>query len=45
MKYFLVDLWQYSEYPLDSEYAIVLNIQGLHKVVNKTLHYRYFTGF
>ena len=44
IKYFLIDIWQYSEYALDSEYATVLNILGLYKVVNKILHHRYLTG-
>ena len=30
----LSKVWQYSEYALDSEYATVLNILGLHKAVN-----------
>ena len=39
------DVWQYCEYALDSEYASVLNMLGLHMVLNKILHNRYFTGF
>ena len=45
MKYFLIDVCQYSEYALDSEYAMVVNILGLHKVVIKIFHHRYLTGF
>ena len=37
-------LWQYSEYALDSEYARVLNMLGLHKILNKIVHHRYFIG-
>ena len=44
-KYFLIDVSQYSEYALDSEYATVLNMLGSHKVVNKIFHYKYLTGF
>ena len=35
-KIFRVDVWQYSEYTFDSEYETVLNMLGLHKVMNKT---------
>ena len=45
IKYFVIDVWQYSEYALDSEYATVLNMLGSHKVVNKIFHYKYLTGF
>ena len=45
IKYFLIDVWQYSEYALNSEYVTVLNMLGSHKVVNKILHYKYLTGF
>ena len=38
MKYFVKDVWQYSEYALDSENVTVLNILGLHKVLNKIFH-------
>ena len=34
--------WQHSEYALDSEYARVLNMLGLHKILNKILHHRHF---
>ena len=37
-KYFLIDVWQ------NSEYAAVLNILGLHKVVSKIFHHRYLAG-
>ena len=30
---------------LDSEYATVINMLGLHTVVNKILYHRYLTGF
>ena len=43
--YFVIYVWQYSEYALNSEYAMVLNMLGLHKVVNKTFHQRYLIGF
>ena len=45
IKYFVIDVWQYSEYALDSEYATVLNMLGSHKVVNKIFHHKYLTGF
>ena len=38
MKYFLIDGWKNSGYALDSEYAMVLNILGLRKVMNKIFH-------
>ena len=34
-----IDAWQDSEYSLGSEYGKVLNMSGLHKVLNKTLRY------
>ena len=37
-----MDVLQYSEYALDSEYATVLNMLGLHKVVTKIFHDKYF---
>ena len=36
----MIDVWQYYEYTLDSEYARVLNILGLHlvlKILNKDI--------
>ena len=42
---FLIDVLQYSEYVLDSEYATVLNLLGLHKAVNKIFYQRCLTGF
>ena len=41
----MIDVWQYSKYPLDSEYATDLNMLGPHKVVNKIFHDKYLTGF
>ena len=41
----MIDVWQYSEYALDSEYATVLNMLGSQKVVNKIFHHKYLTGF
>ena len=41
----MIDAWQYSEYALDSEYATVLNMLGLHKIMNKVFHHGYLTGF
>lgn len=38
-------LRQQSEYTLDSEYDRVLNVLWLHKILNKILHHKYFTGF
>ena len=37
--------WQGSDYSPGSAYTKVLNIPGLHKVLNKILHYRYLIGF
>ena len=31
-KYFVIDVWQYSEYALGSEYATVLNMLGLQRL-------------
>ena len=45
IKYFMIDVWQYSEYDLDSEYATVANMLGSHKVVNEIFHHKYLTGF
>ena len=45
IKYFVIDVWQYSEYALDSEYATFLNMLGSDKVVNKIFHYKYLTRF
>ena len=45
MKYFVIDVWQYSEYAFDSEYATALNMLGSHKVVDKSFHHKYLTGF
>ena len=44
-KYFMIDVWQYYEYALGSEYARFLNMLGLYMVLNKILHNRYLTGF
>ena len=45
IKYFGIVVWQYFQHALDSKYAMVLNMPGLHKVVNKLFHHRYLTGF
>ena len=45
IKYFVIDVWQYSEYALDSECATVLNMLESHIVVNKIFHRKYLTGF
>ena len=39
-----VDAGQDSKYSLGSEHATVQNMSGLHKVLSKTLHYRYLIG-
>ena len=44
MKIDPIDVRQYYEYALDSKYARVLNILGLHMVLNKVLRNRYLTG-
>ena len=40
-----LDVWQYSEYALDSEYATALKILALQKIVYNIFHHRYLTGF
>ena len=45
IKYFMIAVWQYCEYALDSEYARVLNMLGLYMVPNKILHNIYLPGF
>ena len=40
-----IDAWQDSEYSSDSEYGRVLNMPGLHEVLNKMLHCGYLIGF
>ena len=44
-KCFMIVVWQYYGYNLDSEYARVLNMLGLHIFLNKILDNRYLTGF
>ena len=44
IKYFLIEVWQYSEYALDSEYVKVLN-PLLHKAASKIFNHNYLTGF
>ena len=47
-KYFMIDVWQYYKYALDSEYTRVLkvlNMLGLNMSLNKILYNRYLTGF
>ena len=41
---YIIDVWQGSEYFSGSEYTRILNMPGLHKVLNKTLHYKYLLG-
>ena len=38
-KMLLIDAWQDSEYSSGSKYGRVLNMSGLHKVLNKTHYY------
>ena len=45
IKLFMIDVWQYCEYNLDSEYVRVFNMLELHMVLNKILHNRYLTEF
>ena len=33
----MIDVWQYYEHALDSKYSRVLNMLGLHMVLNKIL--------
>ena len=40
-----IDAWQDYAYSSGYEYGKVLNIPGLHKVLNKTLHYKNLIGF
>ena len=35
----MIGAWQYSECALESEYAIVLNMLGLYKLMNKICHH------
>ena len=44
-KIFVIDICQYSEYILDSEYATVLEMLRSYKFVNKIFHHTYLTGF
>ena len=44
MTYFMIDVLENCEYALDSEYARVLNMLGLHKMLNKILYYRISQG-
>ena len=44
MTYFTVDVGQYCEYALDSDYVKVLNMLGLHKILNKILYHRISQG-
>ena len=41
----MIDVWQYSEYDLDSEYVMVLNMLGSHKISNNIFHNKYLTGY
>ena len=41
IKYFMIDVWQCSEYALDSKYARLLNMLGLYRALCK-LYSRYF---
>ena len=43
MKHFMKDVMKINN--LDSDYARVLNMLGLHIVLNKIGHNRYLTGF
>ena len=37
----MVDVWQYYEFALNSEYVRVLSMLGFHMVLSKILHNRY----
>ena len=41
----MIDVCQYYGYIFDSECGRVLNIPGLHMILNKFLHIRYLPGF
>ena len=41
----MIDILQYYEYALHSEYVRVLNMLRLHMALDKILHNRYLTGF
>ena len=41
----MIDALQDSKYSSSSDHATILNMPGLCKVLNKTLHYRYLIGF
>ena len=40
-----IDAWHESEYSSGFKYGRVLNMPGLHKVLNKMLHSKYLIGF
>ena len=44
-KSYIIYAWQDSKYFSCSEYGRVLNMPGLNKALNKTLHYRYLIEF
>ena len=41
----MVDVWQYYEYALDSEYAKVLNMIGLRSIIHVLQSFEYSSGF
>ena len=41
IEFFMIDVWQYYGYSLDSDYARVLNMLGFHLVLNEILHNGY----
>ena len=45
IKYFIIDVWQNYEYASDSQYARILSMLALQKVLNQFLHNKYLGGF
>ena len=43
--YFMIGVWQHSEYALDFGYAKVLIMLGLHMILNSILQHRYLTVY
>ena len=45
IKYFIIDVWHYYQYALDSVYTRVLNMPGLDMALNNIFHNRPLTEF
>ena len=44
IKYFMIDVWQYYEYALYSEYVKVLNMLGLRSIIHVWQNFEYSSG-